>query len=367
MKKLQRERRKIFLIVFGLSLFGLLMIYEASSIYAWRLTGDSAYFFKRQLVYFILGLIAFFSVLAVDLEFLRRKSALLLAVNLIFLALVLIIGRQVGGARRWLSLGGFSIQPSEFLKISFLLYCVDYLCRKGGALRNFHRGMLPLLVVGGVSACLILLAPDLGTVIFWLGWLFLMLFIANARKKHLMFLVLAGLIGGGVLVKLYPYRVQRLTSYLNPWADPHGSGFQLIQSQIAYGSGGITGVGLGASNQKFLFLPAAHTDFVFSIVAEEFGFLGAIGMIGIFFFLFHTMFTLSFRITKPFQRMLCVGIALVMGLEIAVNIGVTCGLFPTKGLSLPFLSYGGSNLIVHYLLLGILFKSTKTDENIISH
>ncbi|MBN2483689.1 MAG: putative lipid II flippase FtsW [Candidatus Omnitrophica bacterium] len=367
MQKLQRERRKIFLTVFALSLFGLLMIYEASSIYALRLTGDSGYFFKRQLVYFLLGIGFFFGTLAVDIEFLRKRSAVILGINLFLLVLALLVGKQVGGARRWLSLFGFGIQPSEFLKFSFLLYAVDYLYRKRGFIRNFSRGILPLLVIGGISAFLIVLGPDLGTVMFWLGWLFLMLFIANARKKHLLYLVLVGMLAAGALVKVYPYRMQRITSYLNPWADSQGSGFQLIQSQISYGAGGIAGVGLGESRQKFLFLPAAHTDFIFSIIAEEFGFIGVSIVLGLFFFLFSSMFELTLRIGDPFRRMLVMGIVLITGSEVIVNIGVSCGLFPTKGLSLPFVSYGGSNLIVHYILLGLLFRATKEDENIISH
>jgi len=359
---MNKERKLLFIFALSFTLFGMLMVYEASSIYAWRLTADGGYFFKRQMVCFFLGLALFFSVLALNLRDLRRYFRPALIFNIILLLIVLLAGKSSGGARRWLSLFGFNLQPSEFLKVSFMLYCTDYLQRKGPLIRNFKKGLLPLFVISGLAFLLVVLEPDLGTVIFLSLWMFAMLFIHNARMRHLVLIFLVGLCLSGILVKLYPYRFARITAYFDPWKDPRGSGFQLIQSQIAYGSGGLWGVGLGESKQKLLYLPAAHTDFIFSIIAEEFGYAGSLALLAFFVFFFMIIMRMAGKMRDPFLSALCRGIGLIFGLEFAINIGVTCGLFPTKGLSLPFISYGGSSLIAHYLLLAVLFNASRQDE-----
>jgi cell division protein FtsW len=355
-----RERRVILFLVLALSLFGLLMIYEASSIYAWRLTQDYAYFFKRQLLYFIVSLCLFFGILAIDLDIFRKQSGKLLLFNIFLLVVVLVMGVKRGGARRWISFLGFNFQPSELLKISFLIYCADYFTRKGALLRSFREGICPLIFVFGLVSLLLLLEPDLGTIIFWLVWLFIMLFVLNAKKRLLFFVLVSGIILSAILVKLYPWRFSRIISYLNPWKDPQGSGYQLIQSQIAYGRGGFLGVGLGESRQKLLFLPAAHTDFIFSIIAEEFGFVGSIAVLLTFFIILFKLLKLTLSCPDIFRRNLSLGVTLIFVLQVAINIGVTCGLLPTKGLPLPFISYGGSNLVVHFILLGLLFNASRT-------
>ena len=358
---LRQKRRFIFLSILSLSLVGLLMIYSASCIFAWRASGDASYFFKRQTIFLFASILIFFVVLFADLPVIKEYNKEFLLGTIVLLVFVLFIGKKAGGARRWFDFGFFSFQPSELLKVFFPLYCADYFTRKGKALRYFRDGLLPLLLLSAAIASLIVLQPDLGTVVFWLMWMYIMLFVAGARKRHLGYIALSGVIAFAALVKTQPYRIARLLSYLDPWSDPKGAGFQIIQSQIAFGQGGIIGTGLGAGKQKLLFLPAAHTDFIFSIIAEEFGFIGS--FLGVLFVLIMMMLSITRKIADPFARHLCLGITLVIGLETAINIGVSCGFFPTKGLCLPFMSYGGTSLLIHYMLLGLFFNVTKEHEH----
>jgi len=361
-KPLSKERRFIFGAVFLLTLFGILMVYESSSMYAYKITSDSQYFLIRQVVYFAVSLVLFLLALLVDLDFLRRHNKLFLVLTLVLLALVPVIGRTAGGATRWFKLPGFNLQPSEILKITFLFYAVEYFRRKGVLLRSFYGGLLPLGLVMVVICGLLLLQPDLGTAVFWIVWTMLFLVLYRARAKHIVPLVVLALIALFFLIKLHPYRFRRITAYLNPFADPQGTGFQLVQSQIAFGNGGLTGVGLGEGMQKLFFLPAAHTDFIFSIIAEEFGFFGSFAVLALCFTIFYKMFNIARFAVSESRRAILLGITFIFFLEILGNIGVACGLFPTKGLSFPFLSYGGSNLIAHYILLGLFFNASRPYE-----
>jgi len=359
MSELKTERRFLFISFVAITLFGLLMIYESSSMYAFKTTGDPSYFFKKQLFFFAVGLVCFFLTLLVDIDFLQRRNKELLLATFIVLLLVVLVGRTVGGARRWFYLGGFYMQPSEFLKITFLLYCADYCQRKRNVIKNVSQGLLPLAVILGAICLLMLLQPDLGGAIFWMLWSILFLFLFRARLRHLGSIVLAGAAASFFLILFYPYRVRRILSYLNPFADPQGAGFQLIQSQIAYGSGGIWGVGFGEGRQKLFFLPAAHTDFIFSIIAEELGLLGALSLLFFFVLLFHKMFAIAKGAADDFRSGVLWGVVFVFFLEVVINIGVSCGILPTKGLPLPFMSYGGSSLVVHYILLALFFNASR--------
>lgn len=358
MNVLNRERRFIFLVLVAISLFGTLMVYEASSIYAFKNFSDPAYFFKRQFIFLLIGILFFFLILLPDIDFLRQYNKGIMVFSLLLLVVVLLVGRKVGGAKRWLYILGIAFQPSELLKLSFLLYASDYFVRKKEFIGDLKQGLLPLGVVVGVMCVLLLMEPDMGTAMFWIIWIFFFLFICQANKKHLFVIAAGGFIMAFFLIKFYPYRFRRITAYWDPFADPQGAGFQLIQSQIAYGEGGIFGTGFGLGKQKLFFLPAAHTDFIFSIIAEEFGLAGSLGLLAIFIILFRKMFNMARNISEPFRKNIMLGAVLIFFLEIMVNIGVSCGFFPTKGLPLPFLSYGGSNLIANYLLLGIFFNAS---------
>ena len=357
----RKDRRFIFFTFLALTFFGTLMIYESSSLSAFRTTGDAAYFFKKQFIFFIVGLVLFFLTLLLDLDFLRRHSKVLLLTTIIILLVLLVIGKKAGGAKRWFHLFGLNFQPSEFLKIFFLVYCIDYIVKRKSLIKNFTT-LLPLGIILGAVSLIVLLQPDLGTAVFWILWSLLILFLYRARKKHLVLTICGGAVVLFFLIALHPYRFRRITGYLNPFADPQDTGFQLIQSQIAYGQGGLFGVGLGESMQKLFFLPAAHTDFIFSIIAEEFGLLGSFGMLLIFFIVFHKMYNIAKASEDSFRKGILTGITLIFFLEVVINVGVSCGLLPTKGLSLPFISYGGSNLIVHYILLALFFNASRQDE-----
>lgn len=356
---LNKERRAIFFLVFILTLIGLLFIYESSSLLSLKYWNDAAYFFKRQSLFFLVSLFVFYWALFIDLDFLKRHSKKILFFLILILIFVLIFGQRAGGARRWVRVGGFNFQPSELLKIFFLIYCADYCSRKKVILKDFFRGLAPLLIVLGVISFLLLLQPDLGSVIFWVAWLLIFVYLFEAKIKHLLAVISTGLIGGFFLILFYPYRLRRITAYLDPFADPLDSGFQLIQSQMAYGRGGFFGVGLGEGRQKLFFLPAAHTDFIFSIIAEELGLLAALGIIFIFFLIIHKMFRMVRFSLDDFRRGLLAGITIIFFLEVFFNIGVTCGLLPTKGAPLPFISYGGTNLVVHFFLLGLFFNASR--------
>jgi cell division protein FtsW len=361
-QQLHKERRSIFLMAIGLTLFGILMVYESSSIYAYKVASDPAFFFKRQLIYFFIGLLAFFGALSWDFEWIKRHNKELLLGTIVFLVLVIFVGKTAGGATRWLKLPGFNIQPSELLKITFLFYCADYVQRKGALIKSFWKGVMPLAILLAGIFILLIVQPDMGTAVFWVMWTIIFLFMHRMRKRYLFAAMSAGLALSIVLIKFYPYRFRRIVGYLNPFADPQGAGFQLIQSQIAYGQGGFFGVGFGESHQKLFFLPAAHTDFIFSIIAEEFGLLGAIGLLAIFFFFLYKMANIAKLVEDPFRRGILWGIIFIFFLEISINVGVSSGLLPTKGLSLPFISYGGSNLVTHYILLGLFFNATRKEK-----
>jgi len=361
--KFNKERRFIFISIFGLSLFGILMVYSASCVYAWNLYGDPAYFLKRQFLFLCISLAVFFVILFVDIEPFTRHGKEIMIINLILLLLVLFIGKRIGGAKRWFQLGPVNFQPSELLKISFLLYFAGYLERRKGTIKYFKEGLIPVLLAAGLTCTLIIIEPDFGTVIFWFVWIFLMFFIGKVKSKHILFLILCGVLASLVLVKTDPYRFRRIMTFINPWSDPKGSGFQIVQSQIAFGEGGITGTGLGEGKQKFLFLPAAHTDFIFSIIAEEFGVVGSLFLLFLYFAVFITMLKVSWRMEDDFSRYFCTGTSIVLGLEVVMNVGVSCGFFPTKGMTLPFVSYGGTSLLIHYILLGFFFNITRVYES----
>jgi cell division protein FtsW len=234
--------------------------------------------------------------------------------------------------------------------------------RKGALIKSFWKGVMPLAILLVGIFLLLLVQPDMGTAIFWVLWTIIFLFMHRMRKRYLFMALGTGVAFSIALIKFYPYRFRRIVGYLNPFADPQGAGFQLIQSQIAYGQGGLFGVGLGESHQKLFFLPAAHTDFIFSIIAEEFGLLGAVGLLSIFFFFLYKMANIAKLVEDPFRRGILWGIIFIFFLEISINVGVSSGLLPTKGLSLPFISYGGSNLVTHYILLGLFFNATRKEK-----
>ena len=354
-------RRRILLLTTILVMIGIVMIYSTSAIYARETYGDAGYFLKRHLVYLAIGVLLSLWVLSLDPQQIRRSIKPFLGLSLLFLLLVLVpgLGHRVSGASRWFRIGGLGVQPSEVAQLSVILYLSDVLTRKRGQVENFLHGVLPPLLILGLTLILILMEPDLGTAVALGAVALLLFFIAGVRSRVLLPLLLSGvplLIG---LIAMKPYRVRRILAYLNPWADPEGAGFQLIQSLVALGSGGLFGLGLGESRQKLFYLPAAHTDFIFSVIGEELGFIGAVAIVVLLGLLIWNGIRLSLQAPDGFGLFSGLGITMLMALESLIHIGVTTGAIPTKGLPLPFISYGGTVLVINLVSIAILLNITR--------
>ena len=335
---------------------GVTMVLSSSYLYAQERFSDGTLLFQKQLIAISIGLASLsVAVLASPAAYRRMTYPLLL---LTFLALILAlipgIGLTRGGANRWLPLGYLTFQPAELTKISLVIYLAHSLAKKEEKIRIFTKGVLPHLLVCGIFLGLILLEPDLGATLIIGMILLLMLFVAGAKLSHLMFIGLAILPVLAVLVLQADYRLRRILAFLNPWADASDSGFQIIQSYIAFGSGQFWGRGLGQSRQKLFYLPEAHTDFVYSLIGEELGLLGALIVLGLFGLIVFRGFRLAMRIEDPFGQYLAFGLTSMLGLQALVHMGVVMGLMPTKGLVLPFISYGGSAMVMNLAVAGML-------------
>jgi len=344
-----------------LALVGLVMVFSASAVVAGNRFHDSWYYLKRQLVWLAFGLVLLQVASRVDYIWWKRLALPLLGLIIVLLLVVLIpsIGVAGHGARRWIPLGPISIQPAEMAKLVGVIYLAAYLAKKEDRLQHFSTGLLPALLVIGVLSGLILLEPDLGTVVV-LGLVTGgLLFVGGACLSHLSTLALSAVPIGLVLVLTSGYRRQRLMAFLEPWRDASDTGFQITQSFLAFGSGGLFGVGLGEGKQKLFFLPEAHTDFVLALVGEELGFVGTV-IIVLFFALFVLRgFQISTRARIPFGRYLGIGITMLIGIQALINACVVTGLLPTKGLTLPFVSYGGSSLVICLMGVGILLNISR--------
>lgn len=361
---MRKLRLQLFVVTVILIAFGIVMVYSASAIYAYEYLKDSAYFLKRHLIYLFLGIIASLWIMSVDYNVIKKYIKPVLIISFILLILVLIpgIGREIAGARRWFRFSIFSFQPSQVLKLALILYIADVLSRKQSEIKSFFQGFLPPMIILGVSVGLILLQPDLGTAVAIATVVYMMLFIAGIRLFHLVPLLVSSLPALGVIILAKPYRMKRILAFLNPWEDPQGIGFQIIQSYIALGSGGLFGVGLGQSRQKLFYLPGAHTDFIFSIIGEELGLIGTASIVILFIVFIWLGVRIAIRSRDLFGHLAALGIVLMIGLEAVINIGVATGSIPTKGLPLPFISYGGSSLIFDMMGVALLLNIAKCSE-----
>lgn len=338
---------------------GTVMIFSASAIYAWDRYHDSMYFLKRHMAFLAVAITGFICAMVVDIQKLRKFAPYLLMGIAAALLFVGLLGPKIGGARRWISIGGFNAQPSEFAKIAIILYLSDRIAVKADGLKRFKKDLLPLIGVIGVMLLLILLGKDLGTSVVLMCVFMMMLFVGGIPVKYFAWLV-AGcipLVIGAILIE--PYRVKRLTGFLNPFDDIQGKSFQLYQSLLAIGSGGFLGKGLGQSQQKLFYLPAAHTDFIYAIIGEELGFVGA-GLVLLLFVTFGLLgMMIILRAKNAFTQLFALGLVSLVLIEAIINIGVSTGAFPTKGLALPFISYGGSSLVVNLILVGLLLNLSR--------
>jgi len=357
-------RLNLFTITFILICIGIVMIYSASSIYAWERYKDGFFFLKRHIAFLIIASFLTLLVMSIDYRRLKKWAKPILVLSFLLLVLVLIPGvsREVAGARRWFRFKFLSFQPCELANIAMIIYMADFISRKTGYIRTFWRGFVPPMVILGALSVLILLQPDLGTVLALGIVVSVMLFVAGIRISYLLSVIVASFPLLYILIFNVAYRRMRIMSFLNPWLDPKGSGFQVIQSQIALGSGGIFGVGLGHSRQKLFYLPAAHTDFIFSIIGEELGLLGTVGVIILLIIFIQQGLKVIRNAPDKFAYFLSLGLVLMISLKAVINIGVSCALLPTKGLPLPFISYGGSSLIFDMVSIGILMNIARTGE-----
>jgi cell division protein FtsW len=337
---------------------GLVATYSASSFLAEHRMGDSYYFLKRQGTFCLVGVSFMILTKNIPSAIYPRLVYPLLGVSLFLLLLLLVpgVGAKVGGASRWFRLAGFSFQPSELAKLALAFYVAYSIAKKGPAMSSFSNGLVPHLVVAGAFMGLILLQPDLGTTIIIGCWLVILLFVGGVNVLHLVGLMLLSLPAVLWLVHKADYRLKRWWAFLNPWDDPQGLGFQIIHSFLAIGSGGVLGVGLGNSKQKLFYLPEPHTDFILSIVAEELGLVGLAVIVVLFGILVVRGIQVALQAPDLYSTYLALGITSFLGLQVIINMGVVMGLLPTKGLTLPFISYGGSSLVISLVSVGILLN-----------
>ncbi len=334
---------------------GAIMVFNVSYFHGQEM-GDTMHFFRKHVTSIVLGVIAAAVTSRIPSERLRQIAYPLLVVAMVMLVAVLVpgIGARRSGAQRWFPLGPLSFQPTEVAKFAVVLYLAASIVRKGERMRELVFGVMPHLMLVGLVAGLSLLEPDFGTAALVTAILFLMLFVGGARPAHL------GLLCSGVLpllvwvVVIQPYRLARVLTFLDYTKDPQGMGFQLLQSLISFGSGGVSGVGLGQSEQKMFFLPAAHTDFIFSVIGEEFGLVGACVVVALFVIVGARGLRIAARHPDPFASLLAFGTTVLIVLQGALNIGVVLGCLPTKGLALPFISYGGSAMMIVLAEVGVL-------------
>ena len=351
------------LILLGLSLLsiGLLAISSASIEYAQWHYGNPWYHTTRHLIYIVIALSLSVGVYRIPPSLWQETGWVWLFIALALLILVLIpgVGREVNGSQRWLPIGPLTLQPSEFAKVALVIYLAGYLVRREHEVRSEWRGFLKPMGVLFAVTLLLMVEPDFGATVIAIGTAFGMLFLAGVKLGHFLLVLMSSGAAMLVLVVSAPYRVKRLTAYTDPWADPFDTGFQLTQSLIAFGRGEWLGVGLGNSVQKLFYLPEAHTDFVFSIWAEETGFVGALLVIGLYAALIGRVLWVGRRVALAgnlFGAHICYGAALIFSGQAFINMGVSSGLLPTKGLTLPFISYGGSSLIACCCLLAMVLR-----------
>ncbi len=358
-------RIQLFMIMVVLICIGLVMIYSASGIYASEKYHDEFFFLKRHLSFILIGSAFAFLILMADYKKLRKYARPMMLISIFLLLLVLVpgLGREVAGARRWFRFKLFSFQPSEFTALAMIIYVADFIARKENQIKTIRWGLLPIMGVLGSVSILILAQPDLGTAISISAVVFLMLYVGGVPWRYLLFILLIAGFMLYLLIVSEPYRMRRIAAFLNPWADPKGSGFQIIQSQIALGSGGIFGSGLGHSRQKLFYLPAAHTDFIFSIIGEELGLLGTTGVIVLFIIFIRLGLKVVRNASDRFGYFLSLGLVSMLSFRAIINIGVSCGIMPTKGLPLPFISYGGSSFVFDMISVGLLLNIAKVGES----
>lgn len=344
-----------------LSLFGLLMIYSSSNIWAEYKFSDPYKFLKTQGIFLLISYIIIYYMQRVPYITYLKKTNLIFGICFILLILVLIpgIGTVRNGSRSWFGIGGFGIQPSEFMKLAIIIFTSKYLSKNEKLIKDVKKGVFPILLILFITFGLILLQPDFGTGVIMVMTIIVLLFISGVDMSFFIKIGCLGLLGISGLIIIAPYRIKRILSFLNPWSDPLGSGFQIIQSLYSIGPGGLLGLGFGNSIQKHFYLPEPQTDFIFSIISEEFGFMGIIIVATLFLIIIYRGFRISKKCENHFGKYLAFGITFGIAFQTLLNLMVVVGLIPVTGVTLPFLSYGGSSLLITMLSISILLNISK--------
>lgn len=353
---------KILLIaVIIISLFGALMIYSSSYVWAEYKFNDQYKYLKSQSIFLVLGYIVMIAISKFPYQNYKKLSNVIFGICLLMLILVLIpgIGTVRNGSRSWFGFGGLGIQPSEFTKLGLIMFTSKYLANNNRELKDIKKGVFPILSVLIIIFGLIMLEPDFGTGVVIVMTIIVLLFISGVKMNFFIKIGILGILGVVVLILVAPYRMERIISFLNPWTDPLGSGFQIIQSLYAIGPGGLLGLGFGNSIQKHFYLPEPQTDFIFSIISEEFGFLGILIVASLFITIIYRGFKIAINCEDLFGKYLAFGITFGIAFQTLLNLSVVVGLIPVTGVTLPFLSYGGSSLLISLICIGILLNIGK--------
>ena len=358
-----KHLRQVMLVIGTLLLgIGIIAVYSSSALISEVTYGGSLRFLTSHLLAIACGLVLALGVLSVPFERLRRCAPWFFLVSVALLLLVDLFGQEAGGATRWFRIGRWSLQPSEFAQLSLIVYLADLLARRVDRIQDFWKGLMPPLLATGIAAGLVLIQPDLGTTIAMGAVSLLLLVVAKARWHHLAAVIAVAAVVLVVLIAGEEYRRRRILAFLNPWADPQGSGYQIIQSYLSLASGGLAGLGIGGSLQKLFFLPNAHTDFIFAIIGEELGLIGTTAVLGLFALFLLCGFRIALAANDLFSKYLVCGIVGMIGLETMVNIAVVTGLLPTKGLPLPLISYGGSSMMMNLIACALLVHASRDGE-----
>lgn len=356
-----RARRRLLLfIMLALISFGCVMVYSTTAIMAYEAYGQPLRFITSHVLAVGVGGVLALGCLALPFSSLRRSVKLMVGISLVLLVLVDLFGFQVGGARRWFRLAGVGLQPSEFAKPILVLYLADFLARKRDVVHRFRDGFLPPMLVTGLMALLVLVQPDLGNALVLGAVMLVLLVIAKARWKHVGLTAGLGAVALAVLIMSEGYRRRRMLAFLDPWEDPHGAGFQILQSYLALANGGLFGQGLGASMQKLFYLPGAHTDFIFAIIAEELGLVGTTVLLGLFALFVACGMRMAYAIHDPFCKYVLCGCVVLIGIEAVIHVAVVTGLLPTKGLPLPLVSYGGTSMVSNLVACALIFQASRS-------
>lgn len=365
---MQRKQETLYLFdrwlmlgVIATIIYGLIMIASASIVYSEQVYHWPFHFLMRQLIYLILGVVMLGIITKVKVSTWEDLSFKLLFLVIILLIAVLIphIGHRVNGSARWVGFGPLKLQVSEFVKFAMIVFVSGYLVRRNEEVRTKVSGFIKPMILVGVVAFLLLLEPDFGAVVVMTAAVMGMMFMAGVPARNFIVLMLVVGVLFALLVVAAPYRLERLTTFMNPWAHPFSQGYQLTQSLIAFGRGGVFGVGLGNSVQKLFYLPEAHTDFIFAVLFEELGLVGALVVVGLFVLIVWRILLIAKRaqeVDQHFAAYIAYGVAIWLGMQFMVNIGVNAGILPTKGLTLPFMSYGGSSMLVDCIAISLIFR-----------